>query len=167
MATKNPMKNRFFLLLLAAFLSACSTSKNPVVSAQTSRCNGAALCGVPFSFALANPQLLEKQRVVIFGYIRKYAGGVALFVSKEAAVHSDQASSIWIELNAQKLSDLPTYLNNWVTVTGNFADERKGLSWATIKLAEVGPTSVWTDSPRPEPLSPHDSTPAAAENSDK
>ncbi len=122
---------------------------------------------MPFSFALANPQQLDKQRVVIYGYLRKYAGGVALFVSKDAAVHSDHASSIWIELNKQKLSDLSAYLNNWVTVTGNFVDERKGVSWATIKLAEVGPTSVWNDSLPPEPPSQDDSTPVNTESSDK
>ena len=161
------MKNWSLLLLLAAFLSSCYESKSPVVSAQTGRCNGTALCGVPFSFALANPQLLDKQRVVIFGYLRKYADGIALFTSKEAAVHSDHASSIWIELNAQKDIDLPAYLNNWVTVTGSFADERKGLSWATIKLAEIGPTSVWNDSLPPEPPSQDDSTPVKTESSDK
>lgn len=155
------MKNWLFLLYLTAFLSACNTSKNPSVSVQTNRCNGAPLCGVPFSFALANPQLLDSQKVVIYGYLRRYADGVALFVSKEAALHSDHVSSIWIELNAQKLSDLSPYLNAWVTVTGNFADERKGLSWACIKQAEIGPTSVWSDALPPEPPRP-----VASENPD-
>ena len=162
------MKNWSLLLLLAAFLSSCYESKSPVVSAQTGRCNGTALCGVPFSFALANPQLLDKQRVVIFGYLRKYAGGVALFASTETAVHSDHASSIWVELNKQKRTDLSAYLNNWVTVTGNFADERKGLAWASIKLAEVGPTSIWSDSLPPEPPRSTDSNASAnTESPDK
>lgn len=162
------MKSRLLLLLSAAFLSSCYESKIPVVSAQTNRCDRAALCGVPFSFALANPQLLDNQRVVIFGYLRKYAGGVALFTSIETAVHSDHASSIWIELNKQKLSDMSAYLNNWVTVTGNFADERKGLTWASIKLAQVGPTSVGSDSLPPEPPSSEDSNPSAnIENHDR
>ena len=56
------MNKRLLLLLLAVFLSACCTSKNPVVSAQTNRCNGAAPFGVSFSFALANPKLLDNQQ---------------------------------------------------------------------------------------------------------
>jgi hypothetical protein len=143
---------KFVLIAFAAaFFSGCQSShtENPIIK----RCSPEKLCGVPFYFALANPQLIHNQKIALHGYARKYFGGIAIFPSEETALHSDDSSSIWIELDKQSPGEVTEYLNSWVTVTGYFVDKRstKGLSWAQVQKATIGPSSVWSDSPPPKP----------------
>jgi hypothetical protein len=135
-----------FLTLLIASLVACEL---PTHQPQNSRCKADKPCWIPMVFALANPTQLHAQNVAIHGYLRRSEGGIALFTSRETALHSDHASSITVEPASRLAASVDSHLNAWVTVTGEFVDERNGVAWASIKNARIGPSSIWSDSPPP------------------
>jgi hypothetical protein len=146
------------ITVLTIFLLGCTTNKyegTDVDAFISRRCKSENLCSLPFSFVIANPEIVNTKRIGILGYLRRFNNGWYLFQSEENAIHSNFPASLRLvfDESESKFQSVPLFKNSWVGVTGVFQNEadEKSLAWGKIEITLIQQASIWREEPPPPP----------------